>query len=96
MDNGRNSDGTFSKGNTRKPKGSRNLKTVAIEFFLNDKQKPQRKGQSLKHLRVTVLLLDSVWSVQLLPPKIILSASLCHPCKVQMMPHKLLRAFLRP
>ena len=34
MKNGRNTDGTFSKGNTGRPKGARNLKTVAIESLL--------------------------------------------------------------
>ena len=34
MKNGRNTDGTFSKGNTGRPKGTRNLKTVAIESLL--------------------------------------------------------------
>ena len=34
MKNGRNMDGTFSKGNTGRPKGARNLKTVAIESLL--------------------------------------------------------------
>ena len=34
MKNGRNTDGTFSNGNTGKPKGARNLKTVAIESLL--------------------------------------------------------------
>ena len=31
---GRNTDGTFSKGNSGKPKGSRNLKTIALESLL--------------------------------------------------------------
>ena len=34
MKNGRNMDGTFSNGNTGRPKGARNLKTVAIESLL--------------------------------------------------------------
>ena len=34
MKNGRNTDGTFSKGNTGRPKGARNLKAVAIESLL--------------------------------------------------------------
>ena len=34
MKNGRNTDGTFSNGNTGRPKGARNLKTVAIESLL--------------------------------------------------------------
>jgi hypothetical protein len=34
MKNGQNTDGTFSKGNTGRPKGTRNLKTVAIESLL--------------------------------------------------------------
>ena len=34
MKNGRNTDGRFSKGNTGRPKGARNLKTVAIESLL--------------------------------------------------------------
>ena len=34
MKNGRNTDGTFSKGNTGRPKGARNLKTVAFESLL--------------------------------------------------------------
>ena len=34
MKNGRNTDGTFSKGNTGRPKGARNLKTVAIKSLL--------------------------------------------------------------
>ena len=34
MKYGRNTDGTFSAGNSGKPKGSRNLKTVAIESLL--------------------------------------------------------------
>ena len=34
MKNGRNTDGTFSKGNTGRPRGARNLKTVAIESLL--------------------------------------------------------------
>jgi hypothetical protein len=34
MKNGRNTDGRFSKGNTGRPKGARNLKTVAIENLL--------------------------------------------------------------
>jgi len=32
--NGRNTDGTFSKGNNGRPKGARNLKTLAIESLL--------------------------------------------------------------
>ena len=32
--NGRNTDGTFLKGNTGRPKGARNLKTLAIESLL--------------------------------------------------------------
>ena len=34
MKYGRNTDGTFSVGNSGKPKGSRNLRTVAIESLL--------------------------------------------------------------
>ena len=34
MKYGRNTDGTFSAGNSGKPKGSRNLRTVAIESLL--------------------------------------------------------------
>ena len=34
MKNGRNTDGRFSKGNTGRPKGATNLKTVAIESLL--------------------------------------------------------------
>jgi hypothetical protein len=34
MKNGRNTDGRFSNGNTGRPKGTRNLKTVAIESLL--------------------------------------------------------------
>ena len=34
MKNGRNTDGTFSKGNIGRPKGTRSLKTVAIESLL--------------------------------------------------------------
>ena len=34
MKNGRNTDGTFSKGNTGRPKGSRNKKTLALESLL--------------------------------------------------------------
>jgi hypothetical protein len=34
MNNGRNTDGTFSDGNTGRPKGSRNKATVAIESLL--------------------------------------------------------------
>ena len=34
MKNGRNTDGRFSKGNTGRPKGAKNLKTVAIESLL--------------------------------------------------------------
>ena len=35
MKNGRNTDGTFSNGITGRPKGARNLKTVAIESLLD-------------------------------------------------------------
>ena len=31
---GRNTDGTFSKGNSGKPKGARNIKTIALESLL--------------------------------------------------------------
>ena len=34
MKNGRNTDGTFSKGNTGRPKGSRNKKILALESLL--------------------------------------------------------------
>ena len=34
MKNGRNTDGTFSKGNAGRPKGSRNKKTLAVESLL--------------------------------------------------------------
>lgn len=34
MKNGRNTDGTFLKGNSGRPKGTRNHKTVAIESLL--------------------------------------------------------------
>ena len=34
MKYGRNTDGTFSKGNTGRPKGARNLRTLAIENLL--------------------------------------------------------------
>jgi hypothetical protein len=34
MKNGRNTDGTFSEANTGRPKGARNLKTIAIESLL--------------------------------------------------------------
>ena len=34
MKNGRNTDGTFSSGNTGRPKGSRNRKTLAVESLL--------------------------------------------------------------
>ena len=34
MKNDRNTDGTFSSGNAGRPKGTRNLKTVAIESLL--------------------------------------------------------------
>ena len=34
MKYGRNTDGTFSEGNSGKPKGSRNLRTVAVESLL--------------------------------------------------------------
>ena len=34
MKNGRNTDGTFLRGNSGRPKGARNLKTLAIESLL--------------------------------------------------------------
>ena len=34
MINGRNTDGTFSSGNTGRPKGARNKKTLAVESLL--------------------------------------------------------------
>lgn len=34
MNNGRNTDGTFGRGNAGRPKGARNRKTVAIEALL--------------------------------------------------------------
>jgi hypothetical protein len=34
MENGRNTDGTFSSGNTGRPKGARNKKTLAVESLL--------------------------------------------------------------
>lgn len=34
MKNGRNTDGTFSSGNTGKPKGSKNKKTLAVEGLM--------------------------------------------------------------
>ena len=39
MKNGRNTDGTFSSGNSGRPKGTRNLKTVAIESLLEGQAK---------------------------------------------------------
>ena len=39
MKNGRNTDGTFSSGNAGRPKGTRNLKTVAIESLLEGQAK---------------------------------------------------------
>ena len=39
MKNGRNTDGTFSSGNAGRPKGARNLKTVAIESLLEGQAK---------------------------------------------------------
>ena len=39
MKNGRNTDGTFSSGNAGRPKGTRNLKTVAIESLLKGQAK---------------------------------------------------------
>ena len=35
MKNGRNTDGTFSEGNSGRPKGSRNKTTLAIESLLD-------------------------------------------------------------
>ncbi|MDC0491382.1 hypothetical protein OAN81_09115 [Paracoccaceae bacterium] len=34
MENGRNTDGTFGTGNTGRPKGTRNKKTLAVESLL--------------------------------------------------------------
>ena len=34
MENGRNTDGTFGTGNTGRPKGARNKKTLAVESLL--------------------------------------------------------------
>lgn len=34
MNNGRNTDGTFGRGNAGRPKGARNRKTIAIETLL--------------------------------------------------------------
>ena len=34
MENGRNTDGTFGSGNTGRPKGARNKKTLAVESLL--------------------------------------------------------------
>ena len=39
MKNGRNTDGTFSSGNAGRPKGTRSLKTVAIESLLEGQAK---------------------------------------------------------
>ena len=39
MKNGRNTDGTFLKGNSGRPKGARNHKTVAIESLLEGQAK---------------------------------------------------------
>ena len=39
MKNGRNTDGTFSSGNAGRPKGTGNLKTVAIESLIEDQAK---------------------------------------------------------
>ena len=39
MKSGRNTDGTFSKENTGRPKGVRNLKTVAIESLIEGQAK---------------------------------------------------------
>ena len=55
MKNGRNTDGTFSSGNAGRPKGTRNLKTVAIESLLEGQAKALTQTAISKHSRAIVL-----------------------------------------
>ena len=50
MKNGRNTDGTFSSGNSGRPKGARNKKTHAIESLLEGQAEAlTQKAMSKKH-----------------------------------------------
>ena len=63
MKNGRNTDGTFSKGNTGRPKGARNLKTVAIENLLEGQAEAlTQTAINLKDWTVITSLCGSVWT----------------------------------
>ena len=50
MKNGRNTDGTFLQGNSGRPKGARNRKTVAIESLL------EGQGESLTQTAISKAL----------------------------------------
>ena len=60
---GRNTDGTFSKGNSGKPKGARNLKTIALESLLEGQAEAlTQKAIDIWRWRVIRLLCGFVWS----------------------------------
>ena len=59
---GRNTDGTFSKGNSGKPKGARNLKTIALESLLEGQAEALTQKAIELRWRVIRLLCGFVWS----------------------------------
>ena len=60
---GRNTDGTFSKGNSGKPKGARNLKTIALESLLEGQAEAlTQKAIKTWRWRVIRSLCGFVWS----------------------------------
>ena len=60
---GRNTDGTFSKGNSGKPKGARNIKTIALESLLEGQAEAlTQKAIDIWRWRVIRLLCGFVWS----------------------------------
>ena len=66
MKNGRNTAGKFTSGNSGRPKGARNKKTLAIESLLEG----QAKALTQTAISKRVWRLGFVWSIQLPPLRI--------------------------
>jgi hypothetical protein len=69
MKNGRNTDGRFSKGNTGRPKGARNLKTVAIESLLEGQAEALTQTAISKALKGDTVALRLCMDRIMPPPK---------------------------
>ena len=89
MKNGRNTDGTFLKGNSGRPKGARNRKTLAIESLL------EGQGEALTQTAISKALEGDSIALRLCMDRIV-PATKYKRIKVQLpsisSPHDLLKA----